>query len=223
MASQVDVCNLALANIHAKSINSLSDSSPEAQYCKLKFDVVLRLVMRNAQWNFTHKQVPLALLEDELFSWFYTYQYPSDCLKINYLLSEANKITKTETGNAIRPEYYGYNNAYDYYNSRQYKVPFEIINTAGNKVIGSNEPDLWVDYQINEQDPNKWDPAFLMAFQWYLAAEIAVPILGGDSGRAHRQDALTMYSVLIKDAMATDANEQYNGRERESDLILARS
>jgi hypothetical protein len=221
MASQVEICNIALANIHASGINSLDEASKEAQYCKLKFEYVLKFVTRKAQWNFAHKQVGLALVETDLFSWVYAYQYPSDCLKINYLLSSANRLTQAEQGYAIRPHYYN-DNPLDEYGLRLLKVPYEVISTPSNKLIGANESNLSVDYQSLRLDPNTWDASFTMAFVWFLSAEIAVPILGGDNGRAHREEALSAYAIFINEALAQDANEQYNGRARESDTILVR-
>jgi len=219
MTSQVEICNLALSNIRVGSINSIDEASVSAQYCKLKYDIVLDSVLRGAPWNFARKQTALALNTDELFDWAYCYQYPSDCLRINRLKSRHDRLTQAETGYAIRPEYYDQQYLQQ---SRNRKIKYAVMNASGNKVIGANEAELWIDYLIRVTDPNKYDSSFILAFAWYLTAEIAVPIIGGDNGRAERAAAFQMYKATIAEAMAMDANEQENGPEKESEFIEAR-
>tara|TARA_R110000803_G_scaffold4054_6_gene13891 strand:- start:5726 stop:6388 length:663 start_codon:yes stop_codon:yes gene_type:complete len=219
MASQVEICNLALANIHAKSINSITENTVEAQYCKLKYQFVLDFMVRSAQWNFTHKQQALALTETSLFTWVYAYQYPSDCIKLNYLLSRVDSSSASTDGLAYRPQYEGVDRGLIMGRTR---VPFEVVTADGVRLIGANEPDLRIDYQSRASDPNKFDSMFIMAMAWYLAAEIALPIIGGSSGREMRSDALKMYQMTMAEALAADANEQYNGQQKDSEFILIR-
>jgi hypothetical protein len=174
---------------------------------------------RGAQWNFTHKQQALALTESALHTWAYAYQYPSDCIKLNYLISVLDTVGQSVEGLAYRPQYDGVERGL---NIGRTKVPFEIIMSSGNKLIGTNEQSLWIDYQSTASDPNKFDAAFIMAFSWYLSAEIALPIIGGSSGREMRADALKMYKMLMAEALAADANEQYNGPPQDSEFILIR-
>lgn len=221
MASQVEICNFALANIRAQGINDINEASVQAQQCKLKYNLVLEFMLRDAPWNFAKKQIPLALLEDDLFSWVYAYQYPSDCLRVNKLMSSVNRITDTEPGFVYRPGYY--DNPLDYLSSNTVRVPYEIINSSDNKVIGCNEQTVWIQYNMKVTDPNKFDSQFIMAFAWYLAAEVAMPIIGGDSGAAQRTTALQMYARTISAATANNSNEHDdNPVTIESDFILAR-
>lgn len=221
MASKIDICNQALARIRSQPINSLTESSLQAQYCVLFYKSSLEFMLRDSPWSFAKKQIALAPVSDELFSWVYTYQYPSDCLNISRLMSAANKLSTSSSGNAIRPDYYDDNPLNDYA-SRTLQIPFEVLNSSNNLVIGANEPDLWIEYNIYVDDPNKFDSQFINAFTWYLASEIAVPIIGGDTGRAARNDALKMYQLTLNSANSSNSNERYNGSARESDFILSR-
>lgn len=221
MASQVEICNIALANIRSQGINDINEASVQAQNCKLKYNLVLEFMLRDAPWNFAKKQVPLALLADDLFSWVYAYQYPSDCLRVNRLMSTANRITETEPGYVSRPDYY--NDPLDSLTSNEIRIPYEIINSSDNKVIGCNEATPWVEYNMKVTDPNKFDSQFIMAFAWYLASEVAMPIIGGENGDAQRRNALQMYARTVSEATAINANEQdFNPVAKESDFILAR-
>ena len=218
MASKVDICNYALANIRAQSINSIDEASINAQYCKLKYDLVLDFMLRDTLWNFARKQQALALVTDDLFDWVYAYQYPSDCLKVNRLMSIAEKISAAEEGFVFRPEYY----KQDFLRQKPI-VPFAVLNVGSNRVIGANSDQLWIDYQIKVEDPNLYDSHFTMALVWYLTAEIALPVIGGDQGRAERKAALQMYQVSMDTAIASNADERDNGDPLESDFINIRS
>jgi len=222
MTSQVEICNIALSNIRAKSINNINEASVNAQYCKLKYDLVLDFMLRSSPWNFAKKQTALALLESELFGWIYAYQYPTDCLRINRLMSAVDQLALSDDGYAFRPDYYSHDPLLDHANHRV-AVKYEVLTFSNNKVIGVNQPEVWVDYQFSVTDPNEYDSSFIMAFAWYLAAEIAVPVIGGDNGRAERGAALQMYKATLAEAMAMDSNEQNNGPPRESEFILTRS
>jgi len=218
MTSKVDLCNSALANLRAASINNISDNTTSSEYCRLKYDYVLDAMLRDSKWNFAHKQKPLAVLTTDLYGWVYTYQYPVDCLRINEVLSSAGKIGTVEQGYAYRPEYSS--------QSLQGVLPpvkYEVlVDSEGNNVIGANEPELWVDYNIHVEDPNKFDTQFIMAFVWYLTAELAIPIIGGDSGRAERKNAFEMYRYTLASALVNDGNENDNLVIPESDLIESR-
>ena len=126
MASKVDVCNRALAKIRSQSINSFTEKSLAAQYCVLFYEATLEFLLRDSSWNFAKKQIALSITSDELFSWVYVYQYPSDCLRINRLMSLADKIGTSSDGNAIRPDYYDDNPLNDY-KSRILQIPYEIF------------------------------------------------------------------------------------------------
>lgn len=206
MASKVELANIALANIHVASINSFGEASQEAQYISLFYPKVRDALFEMHDWSFIRNEKPLALLSDELFDWAYCYQYPSDCERINCLKSPVNQVQTADTGFAFRPYYYDDNPFNDEANLRL-RIPYEVRMVGSNKVIGANEPDLWVDYRTSNDDPNKYSSLFFDAFCWRLGAEVAIPIIGGDVGRAERQNAFTIFNEQIKMAMAEDMNQ----------------
>ena len=85
MASVVEICNLALSNIRAGSINNINEKTVAAENCKLKYNVLRDQLLRDAPWKFAHVVEPLALLTVTLPGWTYAYQHPSDCVGINHL------------------------------------------------------------------------------------------------------------------------------------------
>ena len=53
MASEIDICNLALGHIRAGTINSLDEGSVQAKQCKLKYPIMrdqITKIMRGAKY-----------------------------------------------------------------------------------------------------------------------------------------------------------------------------
>lgn len=224
MASKVELANTALANIRAPSINSFTEESTEAQYVRLFYPKVKNSMFQLHNWNFVNSEKPLVRLSNvTLFDWGYVYQYPADCVRINYLKSPVNQVLTPEVGYALRPQYD--DNLYNDDENRQLIVPYEVKIINNVRVIGTNVPDLWIDYRIDTDDPNKYPPLFYDAFTWQLGADLAIPIIGGDVGRAERKNATSIARETLMNAIADDLNEtkqRNSGKMRESDLILIR-
>ena len=217
MASVVEICNLALSNIRAKSINSLTEGSIEAQQCALKYPIVRDMLLRDTPWQWAQTIQPLALRTEDPLQWVYAYQYPSDCLNLQYVTADFGFKSQDATGLRFR-------------NLRQIvfiepdkRVPFEIQNIDNNRAVLTDQIEAYAFYTKKITDPNLFDSQFLMALSWYLGAELAVPIMGGDIGMKMRADALQMYTSLIGAAIAANGNEQDRPRRQQSDMITART
>jgi len=196
MASEVGICNLALSNIRAGSINSFDEASSQAQLCRLKYPVLRDQALEDAPWQFSHRLIALALLTDEVHGWTYVYQYPNDCLRINKLIGDV--VLPTDT-----------------------KIPYEIFNIGDNKVIVSNEANLRIDYRAKVADPNLFTNQFVIALSHLLGGELAIPIAGVDKGRSLRQDEFKLYNAYLSAATAGNSNEQYSSMQ-ESEFITVR-
>ena len=59
MASQVDICNLALKRIGATEISSISESEKNAEHCTVFWDYILDEVLEDYSWNFAKKTATL--------------------------------------------------------------------------------------------------------------------------------------------------------------------
>lgn len=203
MTSKVEICNLALSNIRAGSINSIDEQSLPAQVCALKYDIIRDMMLTEVIWGFAHKIKGLALLDTEIFNWAYAYQYPVDCFKINRLVGEQEQLLNADAGSVSRAL------ESQLLPSIRKQVSYEVFNFDGNKVIGANESNLRIDYVANITDPNLFSNSFILAFSHLLAAEIAIPIVGVEKGRQLRSDSLQMYKEYLATAESDDLNEQY--------------
>lgn len=203
MSSEVEICNMALSNIRAGSINSLDESSLPAQVCSLKYNIIRDMLLTEIPWGFAHKIKGLALLTTEIFNWAYAYQYPADCFKINRLVGAQEQLLNSDANvvsRAIDTQLLPY---------RRTQVSYEIFNFDDNKNIGANEANLRIDYVANITDPNLFSNNFILALSHLLAAEIAVPIVGVEKGRQLRSDSLQIYKEYLATAESDDLNEQY--------------
>ncbi len=233
MASVVELCNLALSEVRGGSINSLDESSLAAQLCRLHYPVVRDLLLREAPWQFANRIAPLALLSDNsfgveqnpndpfaVFNWAYTYRYPGDALKVNRLIINFESIRADDASPYTR--YYLRN---DFLENRfpnvRNQVKYEILHQNGDKVIVANETELRADYIARVEDPNEFDSIFYATLPYLLAARLAIPLVGNDSGRSYKADALQQYEVLLASAIAANSNEQYE-YVTDSDLVNVR-
>lgn len=204
MTSEVEICNVALSNIRAGSINSLDESSLAAQQCKLKYPLFRDMLLKH-NWGFNRKIESLGLTTHELFNWAYAYQYPNDCLKLNRLVGEHEELQNADADVISRlvdaqilP-----------INDLRRRIPHELFNVDGDKVIGANEANLRIDYAAKVTDPNLFNVDFVLALSHLLAAEIAIPIVGAETGRQLRSDEMELYTAYVDSAIADDMNEDY--------------
>ena len=218
MASEIEICNLALSNIRGGSINSFTEGSHPAQQCALKYDILRDRCLREIPWQFNRSIKALASLPIDIFNYAYAYSYPTDCLKIHRMMGEYEKI---EAGSVDRVSRYRDPEVLSLKDARR-QVPYEVFTIDGVKMIGADECNLYIDYVAKVEDPNAFSADFILALSHLLAAEIAVPIVGAELGRALRRDSLGLYDGYMKSAMASDQNDEYT-IPRESDFVTIRN
>lgn len=218
MTSEVEICNIALSNIRAGSINSLNESSIQAEICKLKYPIMRDRCLRDGPWMFNRKVDALASATVDVFNWAYTYSYPFDCLKIRRLVGSYEELPAGSANVASRlldsrvlP-----NKGY------RRQIPYEVFNYDNERVLGSDQPDLRIDYAAKITDPNLFSDDFVLALAYLLSSELAVPIAGAEMGRALRNESFQIYARYMASAMSADQNDQYLS-PKESDYITIRN
>lgn len=206
MASEVELCNLALSNIRAGSINSLDEASLAAQQCKLKYPFIRDRLLTELPWGFNRKIRALSVLTVEIFNWSIAYQYPTDTLKIHRLVGAHEELANADADVVSRL----LDSQLLPLKDLRQQIPYEVFNFSDVKVIGANEADLRIDYSAKVTDPNLFTNDFIMALSHLLASELAIPLIGAETGRQLRSDSLTMYKEYLSAAMANDLNDQYD-------------
>lgn len=105
MASEVDICNLALSHIRAASITSLSGTDVRSVACNRQYAVTRDAVLRDHAWGFAKKRKVLILIEDTYAGWDYAYLHPADCIVAHEIYDLDGSLTGTiydpETGSYV--------------------------------------------------------------------------------------------------------------------------
>jgi len=217
MSSEVEICNMALSQIRAGSINNLSESSTLAGYCRLWYPISRDRCLREP-WQFNHTIRALAVSTTEIFNWAYTYSYPIDCLKIHRMIGSFEEIPAGASDVASRL----LDSQLKSLKNQRRQIPYEVFNFDTAKLIGSDQKELRIDFARKITDPNLMSDDFIIALAYLLASQLAIPIVGAELGRALRGESLSLYKEHLAAALANDLNDQYL-EQRESDFITVRN
>jgi hypothetical protein len=143
MASDAEICNVALTFIERGRITSLDDGSTPGNDCNAIFVPVREDLLRGHDWSFARERVKLAQSATAPVSEFdYQYALPSDFLRV---------IVVADNDNAIPG------------------IPYK---REGTFLLCSAE-DVYLTYIYNLTDPAKMDPDFRDLFSAELAMRLA--------------------------------------------------
>ncbi|EIP99332.1 hypothetical protein OpiT1DRAFT_03846 [Opitutaceae bacterium TAV1] len=83
MATDVEICNQALARVGEKIVTSLDDDTEVSRRCLVHYAPTVREVLRDGQWHCATHRVALApLAEKPAFEWQYQFSLPPDFLRM---------------------------------------------------------------------------------------------------------------------------------------------
>lgn len=207
MAS-IAVCNIALAEVRAQAITSLSDGSPEAEACSRHYDDCFATLIECHEWGFAKKRVSLALLvtNDRSGEWSYAYAAPTD---VGVMGQVVDAIPSPPVG-VFYPWPYTWPRPPFYLNDFVYD----------GSTIYSNLENAVLEYSSNAEDESVWPAMFRRALTLDLASRLAITLL---NDRAMKGDLLQQYEAAKRRAMADDLN-RYPRRDVPSvdDVALVR-
>ena len=204
------ICNLALGRVRATKITVLTEQSPSAIECNALYSDVRDHLLTLYSWGFAKTTRALSLKAEVPTEWLYMFDYPSDCLRVHYIIPpESGKNIVTGTGIATpRIDYE--------------PIPYEIATgDDGSRRILTDYEDSYISYTKKVTNTTLFDPLFDQALAWALAIDLAI-VLGGDSGSKYRDQAQTAFDRVIQQAIAHSINESEGGRERLPRSIQAR-
>jgi len=196
MASKVQIAKLALQHIGDRyDISDITEATPEAEQVNLLFDDTRDALLRQHPWAFATKYTsPAALSGTAPGHWEYMFLYPTDCIR---MLGIVNPLGKDQP-----------------------HVKFEVArNSSGKRVILADieEPEIF--YTARIEDTTDYDPEFVMAFSYVLAARLVMPLVGERSIAA---DLYQQAQAVLNSAWETDSNEGIEEAIPDADWIRAR-
>lgn len=208
MASDVDICNLALGYLgDSATVSNLSppEGSAQAGHCARFYPIARDALLELHPWGFATVRVPLALLNiTPPNSWAYAYAAPNDVLNILAVL-DPNATDDYSIG-LVQP----------------YNVPGNVAPVAGSytpqtfsaesingtDVILTNQENAVLRYTAQVTDTTKFPPLFTEALAWSLAAKLAGPLLKGTTGAEMAQSCLKTFRLWYAQATESDANQR---------------
>lgn len=191
MASEVQICNMALSHIGSEArVSSISppDGSVEAGHCATFFDAARTEMLEPGNWNFSLTRASLAPVEIVGSQWLFGYALPSDCMRALRILRPGEVVTVfTQDDVQYSPD----DNS---------TASFEIE----GGVLYTNEPEAVLVYVRDITDPSKFTPSFVSALSYLLASYLAGPIIKGNEG-TRIGDAMRERATRLGSASATAA------------------
>jgi hypothetical protein len=181
----MDICNMALSNLGCESIVSLESNSESAKLLLLRYDSCLKEVLREFPWSFARASTQLAILNEDYYGFGYAYQYPNNCVKV---------LKLWQYGDRNRP------------NSPATQFEVRVNNAGDSRIIVTNMALAYTDYTRFIDNPDVYDPEFITAFTYKLAAEI------GNAKTVNAQlvgEMLQRYQLQINSAQRSNAVENY--------------
>lgn len=182
MATDIEICQMALDHIGAKQINSLNDACQEARACRRLYPIVRDQVLRDFPWGFSERRRALALLMvSNLYGYTFCYQYPPDCHKVREIYRSPLSLPPIE-----------------------YKVA--CLEDDIGKVILTDKENAVLIYTYKVTNPGLFDAGFTTALSWRLAADLAMPLT---KSLAVQDAMLRIYMHNITAAGRADAAEEH--------------
>lgn len=189
MASEIDVCNTALAHLgEAANVSSIDppEGSAYAEYCQRFYPIARDTLLEKFGWKFAKRRAYLSLTTDDSWEWSYVYAEPAAALRILSVLPA--------TGKEADP-------------TNEFTT---MSNDSGGKIILTNLEAATAIYTVRVTDTTKFSPLFVDALGWMLAAYLAGPVIKGSMGIEVGKSALQFALSLGGMAAVSDANQQHN-------------
>ena len=204
MATEVDICNLALAHLgDDATIASLSppEGSAQAEKAARFYPIARNNLLEMHNWNFAAKRGNLALTTNTLDQWDYAYVAPADMMSPVAIISPtsqndyATRMSAGDTPGGITSNYAPTIVA-GQYTPQQFAVEGEFIYT--------NQENAMLRYQAFITDSSLFSPLFVTTLSWHLASMLAGPVIKGDQGAAEAKRSTQMMQGYLTQAKQSD-------------------
>ena len=204
MATEVDICNLALAHLgDDATIASLNppEGSAQAEKAARFYPIARNTLLEMHTWNFAAKRGNIALTTNSLDQWDYAYVAPADMMSPVAIISPtaqndyATRMSAGDTPGGITSNYAPTIVA-GQYTPQQFSLEGDLIYT--------NQENAMLRYQAFITDPSLFSPLFVITLSWHLASMLAGPVIKGDQGAAEAKRSSQMMTNYLTSAKQSD-------------------
>lgn len=182
MATEVDICNIALSYLGDRAnVTSISppEGSAQADHCARFYPIALQEILQRFPWTFATVRATLPQLVKKPDSVAFAYALPSNCLRILSVYGAANWEVSS----------------------------WNIERTDRELILVSEEPIAYVVYLTNRVPVSQFSPVFVEALAHLLAAKLAGAIMPGSTGADVLTKQLQAYEMYAQKVMALDARQ----------------
>lgn len=191
MATEVDICNLALSFLgDAAQITGIdpSDGSAQAEACARFYDIALNGLLEMHPWGFATRYAELTeITTNERTEWDYSYEIPADMLRPLLILPP--------------------NAGDDYPAQPNPQVEFTLEQDENDDlVLYTDQEDAVLRYTSYVTNVGFFPPLFQIALAWHLASMLAGPLIKGEQGAAEARRCTQMMMSYLAKARETDSH-----------------
>lgn len=209
MASEVDICNIALAHLgDSATVASINppEGSAQSEHCARFYPVARDTLLEMHAWSFATRRSALALLDVAISQWKYIYAMPTNVVNVIAVIPP-DSVNDYSAPAYYSTDQYGYNApqinpAAAYYTPQDYSI--ETLST-GAQVICTNQENAVLRYTQRVTDTTQFSPLFNMSLTWLLASMLAGPVIKGDVGAAEGKRCYQMFQAHFVEATQSDA------------------
>lgn len=200
MATKIEICNMALANLGTTiEIQDINERTKEAKALKRFYQTTLEACLRDFSWPFTKKIVKLQKVADNPTpEWLISYRYPNTCVLFKRILHPGVR-----------------NDTYDG------RVPFLQSSDNSGKLILCDQPEAYAEIIVIPSE-SLLTPDFVLMFSYRLSFYIGPSLTGGNAFTGLGDSMMAKYLNELSIARRNAANETQKDVEQPSSLELAR-
>ena len=218
MVSSIDICNMALGHLGrtAAPIQNFTESSVEARYCRLWYDISRQQVLEAQDWSFARGRAALALHADAPpDEWVYRYQAPADMLALRRLWNPWSEVPAPLYG------FGGWPNVQAYGGTLGDAIPYQFETSLDGTQLTllTNQDSAIAIYTRDVTLTSMFPTMFTNALSHYLAAKMAVGITSKPMMEDKEYKA---FASAMGGAAASDANQGVSGPPRDATVIRSR-
>ena len=218
MASDVDICNMALATLgDSASVSSINppDGSAQSSHCARFYPIARDALLEMHTWGFSTTRAALVPLVTnpstdpyDTTKSVWAYAYASPPAVVNYLeVLDPASTDEYAIGLQMAGTIPGtVNSGVSVYVPQ----PFEIeTDSNGNDIVYTNLQNAVLRYTQVVTDTTKFSPLFVEALAALLASHLAGPVIKGAEGRTAAKELTRDFFTWWKEkAVESDANQR---------------
>ena len=200
MASEVDICNLALSHLgQSRQITSISppDGSAEAALCHRFYPIARGIFLSAHYWGFATRRAVLASLGSPPDDWLYRYAMPSDIV--------GDRVQRLYIAGDDTPQEYA------------------IESDSTGTVIYANIEDAEIRYTALITDVNKYSGVAQLVVSLLLSSFLAGPIIKGRAGKTVAKEQRAEFLQYLGEEKTSDAERQKEQVKSEPAYVASRT